>query len=125
LPQIADHNNLDVGGAVKKRLQEFVYLIKSLSTQINQYNAFEMGKKITVESGVMKHYHEDESPEAMNRKENIEELLNGLKDFSELPSDVEGESPIVRLDIFMQDIALMTDTILKSKIQLIWTRFRL
>jgi DNA helicase II / ATP-dependent DNA helicase PcrA len=105
----SDHINSELGGAVKKRLQEFVYMIKSLSTQINQYNAFEMGKKIASASGILKHYHEDNSPESMNRKENIEELLNGLKDFSELPSDVEGENPIRTLDIFMQDIALMTD----------------
>ncbi len=105
----ANSQNLEVGGAVKKRLQEFVFTIKSLSTQINQYNAFEMGKKIAAGSGILKHYHDDDSPEAANRKENIEELLNALKDFSELPSDVEGENPIRTLDIFMQDIALMTD----------------
>lgn len=100
---------LAVGSAVRKRLQEFVMMIKSLSFQINQYNAYEMGKKVASNSGILKHYHQDESPEAANRKENIEELLNGLKDFSELPSDVEGESTIRTLDIFMQDIALMTD----------------
>lgn len=104
-----DHYQLEVGGAVKKRLQEFVMLIKSLSTQINSYNAFEMGKKIASESGILRHYHQDESPESANRKENIEELLNGLKDFSEMPSDVEGENTMRTLDIFMQDIALMTD----------------
>lgn len=104
-----DTYQLDVGGAVKKRLQEFAMLIKSLSTQINSYNAFEMGKKVAAESGILRHYHQDDSPESANRKENIEEMLNGLKDFSEMPSDVEGESTMRTLDIFMQDIALMTD----------------
>lgn len=104
-----DTYQLEVGGAVKKRLQEFAMLIKSLSTQINSYNAFEMGKKVAAESGILRHYHQDDSPESANRKENIEEMLNGLKDFSEMPSDVEGESTMRTLDIFMQDIALMTD----------------
>jgi DNA helicase II / ATP-dependent DNA helicase PcrA len=99
----------DVGGAVRKRLQEFAFMIKSLSTQINNNNAFEMGKKIAANSGIMKFYHEDNSPESLNRKENIEELLNGLKDFSEMPADVEGENPLRTLDVFMQDISLMTD----------------
>lgn len=112
LMQVASHPdkyNLEVGSAVKKRLQEFTVMIKSLGTQINQYNAFEMGRKIATSSGIFKHYHADESPEAMNRKENIEELLNGLKDFSEIPSDVEGENELRTLDLFMQDISLMTD----------------
>ncbi len=100
---------LEVGNAVKNRLQEFVLMIKSLSTQLNQYNAYEMGRKIATSSGILKHYHASESPEDMNRKENVEELLNGLKDFSEMPSDVEGENPLRTLDVFMQDIALMTD----------------
>ncbi len=104
-----DQFQLGVNTGVKKRLQEFVTMIRSFSAQLNQYNAFEMGKKIASSAGVFKHYHEDESPEGMNRKENIEELLNALKDFSEMPADVEGEDQIKTLDVFMQDIALMTD----------------
>lgn len=104
-----DKFQLGVNAGVKKRLQEFVTMIKSFTAQLNQYNAFEMGKKIASSAGVFKHYHEDESPEGMNRKENIEELLNALKDFSEMPADVEGEDQIKTLDVFMQDIALMTD----------------
>jgi DNA helicase-2/ATP-dependent DNA helicase PcrA len=104
-----DKFQLGVNSGVKKRLQEFVTMIRSFSAQLNQYNAFEMGKKIASSAGVFKHYHEDESPEGMNRKENIEELLNALKDFSEMPADVEGEDQIKTLDVFMQDIALMTD----------------
>ncbi len=104
-----DKFQLGVNAGVKRRLQEFVTMIKSFSAQLNQYNAFEMGKKIASSAGVFKHYHEDESPEGMNRKENIEELLNALKDFSEMPADVEGEDQIKTLDVFMQDIALMTD----------------
>jgi DNA helicase II / ATP-dependent DNA helicase PcrA len=101
--------NLDVNSGVRNRLQEFVTMIKSFGVLMHQYNAFEMGKKIASGAGIFKHYHEDESPEGMNRKENIEELLNGLKDFSEMPADVEGENQMRTLDIFMQDIALMTD----------------
>lgn len=104
-----DTFKLGVNAGVKKRLQEFVTMIRSFSAQVYQYNAFEMGKKIASSAGVFKHYHEDESPEGMNRKENIEELLNALKDFSEMPADVEGEDQIKTLDVFMQDISLMTD----------------
>lgn len=100
---------LAIGSGVANRLEEFTTMIKSLKVQMAQYNAYEMGKKIVSAAGIFKHYQQDDSPEGVNRKENIEELLNGLKDFSEMPSDVEGESHIRTLDIFMQDIALMTD----------------
>lgn len=105
---------LQLGAAIKRKLNEFAVMIKSLGTQIYNYNAFEMGKKIASSSGILKHYHEDNSPEAMNRKENIEELLSGLKDFSEMSSDVEGESSVMTIDLFMQDIALMTDSDVKK-----------
>ncbi len=112
LMQIAENPQaygVPIGTAVVKRLTEFVAMIKSLSTQINQYNAYEIGKRIASNAGVLKHYHAAESPEAANRKENIEELMSGLRDFSEAPSDVEGEGDVRTLDVFMQDIALMTD----------------
>lgn len=104
-----DKYSLQVGNAIKNKLREFIFMIKSFAAQINQYNAFELGSKIASSTGILKHYHEDDSPEAHNRKENIEELLNGMKDFSELPTDVEGEDPLRTIDVFMQDIALMTD----------------
>lgn len=104
-----DAYQLDVNAGVKKRFQEFVTMIRAFGAQLNQYNAFEMGKRIASSAGIFKHYHEDDSPEGVTRKENVEEMLNALKDFSEMPADVEGESGIKTLDVFMQDIALMTD----------------
>lgn len=101
--------SLDVNSGVRSRMQDFATMIKSFAALLHRYNAFELGKRITSEAGIFKHYHEEESPEAVSRKENVEELLNGLKDFSEMPHDVEGETQIRTLDLFMQDIALMTD----------------
>lgn len=104
-----DKHGLKVNSGVKNRLIGFVTMIKSFSAQLQQLNSFQLGKKIASSAGIFKHYHEDQSPEGVNRKENVEELLSALKDFSETPSDVEGEEEIRTLDIFMQDISLMTD----------------
>jgi len=109
IAQKPDHYKLDVNLGVKRKVHEFANSITSLGTQIFQYNAFEMGLKILNASGIMKFYREEENLESENRKENIEELMSGLKDFSEIKSDVEGESGILTLDVFMQDISLMTD----------------
>ncbi len=48
--------------------------------------------------------YEDKSIEGLNRYENIQELLNGIKEFSER-EDIEEKG----LDVFMQDIALLTN----------------
>ncbi len=112
-----DRFRLDVNAGVKKKLNEFATSIKSAGAQIFQYNAFEMGSKILYTSGILKHYTEEESIEAETRKDNIEELMSGLKDFSEIKSDVEGEASILTLDVFMQDISLMTDADLDKEDQ--------
>lgn len=109
---------------ILKKLAEFVLLIKSFSAQLYKINAFEMGELVVNKSGIRKHYFEDGTPESLNRRDNIEELLSGLKDFvskkegtddpggadslsaSETP---EGEIPFRTLDEFMQDVALLTD----------------
>jgi len=96
------------------RLQEFTLMIQALGTQLYKYNAFELGEKIVNQSGIRKFYFEDDSPESINRKENIEELLSGLKDFVLAPTDEGEENTFRTLDEFMQDIALLTDADTKT-----------
>jgi DNA helicase-2/ATP-dependent DNA helicase PcrA len=52
---------------------------------------------------LLKELYDDKSVEGLNRYENIQELLNGIKDFSER-DDIENHS----LDVFLQDVALLT-----------------
>ncbi len=92
------------------RLSEFTTLIKSFSARLYKMNAYELGELIVNKSGIRKLYFEDGSPESINRRDNIEELLSGLKDFVTGKVEPGEESPPVRtLDEFMQDIALLTD----------------
>jgi len=125
----ADENNTSVWDVVENpskykvalnsglmnRLEAFANMIKSFKIQMNKLNAFEIGKKIAKESGILKHYFEENSPEAINRKENVEELINGLSEFcekvkknSEQTESEENENP-ASLEVFMSDIALLTD----------------
>ncbi len=102
----------------RNKLDTFVTLIKSYSAQLNSTNAFELARNIAESSGIVKNLHEDKTPEGVSRYENIEELLNGIKDFTDNPpADQNGEiintSPT--LDIFMQDVALLTDADEKDK----------
>ncbi len=112
-----DYIKLDVNQGTKAKINDFVAKIKSYSILLKTRNAYELAKNIAITSGIMKTLNDDETPEGISRIENIEELLNAIKDFSEsevniLNFDEEtGEAPnsIRSLDEFMQDIALLTD----------------
>jgi len=84
-------------------------MIRSFAARLFKINAFEMGELIVNKSGIRKLYFEDGSPESMNRRDNIEELLSGLQDFVRSDSEPEASEGLRTLDEFMQDISLLTD----------------
>ncbi|HXP50384.1 MAG TPA: 3'-5' exonuclease, partial [Bacteroidia bacterium] len=98
--------NLPLQTRAIEKIKEFVLLIQSFSGLLPDYTAFKLADYIASNTGIMKELYQDRTPEGVNRMENIQELLNGLKDFTE-KADQEG--PIPTLDQFMQDIALLTN----------------
>jgi len=103
--------DLGINQGITTRINNFVSLIKRFMVQAKSRNAFEIANDIAKASGIMKDLYEDKTPEGISRFENIEELLNGIKEFSESepPANEEGESTIRTLDIYLQDISLLTD----------------
>ncbi len=82
----------------------FATLIQSFQVIAKSNNAYDTALHIAQHSTLLKELHEDKSVEGLSRYENIQELLNGIKEFSER-EDIEQKG----LDIFMQDIALLTN----------------
>ncbi len=103
----------DLNRGIISRLEEFTTMIKSFSAQLATKNAYELAKHITFSTGLIKILKEDDSPEGVSRMENIEELLNAIREFSEAEADVpmegEDETKINSLESFMKDVALLTD----------------
>ncbi len=96
------------------KITGFITMIKSFGALLKTKNAFEMAKHIAMSSGLIRELHEDKSPEGVSRFENLEELFNAIKEFTETPrTDLETgeiEDNVVRtLDEFLQDVALLTD----------------
>ncbi|MCX6186454.1 MAG: UvrD-helicase domain-containing protein [Bacteroidetes bacterium] len=90
-------------------LEDFVMMIKSFNTMLNK-PAYDVAMHIAKSTGILKALYEDKTVEGIARYENIEELLNGLKEFSEDDSvDDDGVQKYGLLTEFMQDIALLTD----------------
>lgn len=99
--------------ATFNKLSDFMMMIKSFEVQLNTQNAYELGNHIATSSGLMRELYTDKSPEGVARHENIQELLNGMKEFTdrELAAElIADEKPDVSLGAFLQDIALLTDS---------------
>lgn len=90
-------------------LSDFVMMIKSFQAILDR-NAYDVAMHIAKQSTILKTLYEDKTVEGIARYENLEELLNGLKEFSiDEPIDEDGVVRVRTLPEYMQDIALLTD----------------
>ncbi|WGD34209.1 UvrD-helicase domain-containing protein [Olleya sp. YS] len=102
-----DTLDININNGTKNKLRDFVTLIESYQVMNQTANAFDLAEHIAKTSGLIKEVNKDGTPEGVTRLENVEELLNGIKDF------VEGQLEIADskgdLAEFLEDIALATD----------------
>jgi DNA helicase-2/ATP-dependent DNA helicase PcrA len=91
-----------------KRILSFKNLLDGLSAKIAETDAFELAEEIIQKSGIMTDLQSDTSSEGINRKQNVEELLNAIRVFCEDKLEETGISPVT-LDQFIDSIALITD----------------
>lgn len=92
-------------GTVKK-LQSFAGLINTLSMNLANTDAYKKAREIAYGSGIMKELKEGRLPEDISRYENMEELLNAIKVFTE-SAETNGEPSA--LEAYMANVALLTD----------------
>jgi len=89
------------------KIENFITFIKSLQFQKNKLNAFEMVNIIIRKTGLLEELKKESALDAIAKTENIQELVNGMRDF------VEGQIDVVdsngSLEEFLEDIALATD----------------
>lgn len=98
------------------KIEQFGTMIMSLHYQLHKTDAHDLAQKIAVSSGLIRELMADKTEEGISKFQNSEELLNAIKDFverEEEPVPLLDEDVIISdqrtLDVFMQDIALMTD----------------
>ncbi len=124
---------LSVNSGTAQKISDFVTMVQGFQVRVSGESAYEVGKHIATTSGILRDLYSDKTPEGVSHYENVEELLNGLKEFSdgenaqaielfendpdlariEAKDLAEGEvasGPLRTLDQYMQDIALLTDT---------------
>ena len=106
---ISDSNKIKniFNKGVLEKLSKFYYLIEMFRIENQKLNAFEICDLVFKKSGIIQELKKDFTPESITRIENIEELLNGTRDF------IEGQIELLDADTslanFLQDISLATD----------------
>ncbi|MDG1384021.1 MAG: 3'-5' exonuclease [Flavobacteriaceae bacterium] len=98
---------ININAGTKTKLQNFTTMIESFKVMSQTANAFDLAEHVCKASGLIQEFKKDGTPEGINRMENIEELLNGIKDF------VEGQQELAdstgSIAEFLEDVALATD----------------
>lgn len=99
--------DLKINAGTKRKLEDFVTMIKSFQIMNEGSDAFTLAEHVSKKTGLLLEFKKDGTPEGIGKMENIEELLNGIKDF------VEGQKELAdatgNISEFLEDVALATD----------------
>jgi DNA helicase-2/ATP-dependent DNA helicase PcrA len=101
-----DKIDLKINAGTKNKLQNFMNMILSLQIESQAKNAFEIAEVVVKQTQLIKDLEKEGTPEAISKVENVQELLNGIKDFI---TDKIEEGEDASLTSFLEDVALATD----------------
>ena len=90
-------------------IEEFVTMIKYFQNQLTKNNAYDVAVLVGKHTNMVKELFNDKSTEGLARYENIQELLNSIKEWTESPSNEDGEYGDKSLGAYLQQISLITD----------------
>lgn len=97
---------LAVNKGTATKLSGFTDIIQSF-IQLNETDdAYDLAHKVATQTGLMNDLHKGNTVEERAKYENIEELLNGIRDF--VSTNYQKKEP-VKLENFLENVALLTD----------------
>ena len=114
---IKRNNELSIGlsGSVLTKLQNFIDLIDVFKIQNKKLNAFDLTKEVIEKVRIIDELKKDDSPEGISRVENVQELLNGIRDFIEDQKELVDSND--KLSEFLSTVSLSTDFDIESEDQ--------
>ena len=101
--------SMELKGAAAKKIKEFAGMIADLSAMRATAEAYDLGLEIATRSGILGTYKMQQVPEAVSALENIEELLNSIRAYTDEEGEGETGTSHVTIDEWLQNIALLTD----------------
>ena len=103
---------VDFNARSKKSIGAFMQIIRKCAYKTKELNAYDAALFIARTSGLIAHLKADTTIEGINKLENVNSLLDGIKDFVEDDTLEEGEDATVQdrsIAGYLQNISLMTD----------------
>ncbi|MFV0248547.1 MAG: ATP-dependent helicase [Tenacibaculum sp.] len=101
-----DKIDIKLNQGTKNKLNDFLLMIQRLQIEVQTKNAFEIAELTIINTQFIKNLQKDGSIEGINKVENIQELLSGIKYFI---SDKSKTTNQITLTAFLEDVALATD----------------
>ncbi|PCH52579.1 MAG: ATP-dependent DNA helicase [Flavobacteriaceae bacterium] len=98
--------DININSGTKTKLINFVTMLQHFQIESQTKNAFEVAEFVIKQTRLVKDLESDGTPEGVSKVENIQELLNGLKDFVDVQKENEEEDSLA---FFLEDVALATD----------------
>lgn len=99
--------DININSGTKKKLQSFYDMIRDFVEDNKSSNAFELAQLIYNRTGLLAVYSGEKTPEEISKKENLQELISGLKEFIE--SKVSQADPDMSMTAFLNEVSLATD----------------
>jgi DNA helicase-2/ATP-dependent DNA helicase PcrA len=91
-------------------ISNFVTMIKMFQSELGKKNAYDLAVIVGKNTAIVKELFNDKTTEGVARYENVQELLNSVKEFTETPMNEEdGEVGDKGLGTFLQQVSLYTD----------------
>jgi DNA helicase-2/ATP-dependent DNA helicase PcrA len=95
-------------GGTLEAIEGFVTMIRSFQVILDKHNAYDVAVQVGKSTNLVKELFNDKTTEGLARYENIQELLNSIKEFTETPTE-DGELLDKSLGSYLQQITLLTD----------------
>ncbi len=99
-------NSAGLNKGTVNKLITFAGQILQFAEAAPKADAYEMASTVATQTGIMKDLYKDQTPEGLSRFENIQELLNGIQEFT---INAREEGALNSLANYMEDVALLTD----------------
>jgi DNA helicase-2/ATP-dependent DNA helicase PcrA len=95
-------------GAAANAIESFIIMIRSFQSMLTKNDAYEVAVAVGKHTNLVKELYNDKSVEGLARYENVQELLNAIKEYTETPNE-DGELEEKSLATYLQNITLLTD----------------
>ncbi|MCT4615557.1 MAG: UvrD-helicase domain-containing protein [Marinifilaceae bacterium] len=100
------NNNCGLKPAAIKKISGFGELMENFMSKYKTESAYELANHIAIKTGIIKEFSLDKTPEGISRNENLQELLNGIKEFTDIAEESGNDNYI---ENYLEEIALVSD----------------